>query len=166
MSGAKRGRKSTDGTRAPETIDEAWQNEILRSSVKYVHKGFFPKDDARAYRASEYINHYGLTKTQAAAVINREPRNELERLARQIIDPHRTQGGGRGENRRGAGRQAAELADYFIALEGLTQAQAVKKAIDLLASADVHTDPPNVCRELAKMKPKFLAEIADISALP
>lgn len=163
---AKRGRKSADGTRAPLTPDEAIQNEVLRSSIKYVHRGFYPKDDARAYRPSEYVNHHGLTKAQAAAVINREPRNELERLARQIIDPHRTQGGGRGESRGGIARQAAELAAYLMATDEQTQAQAVAKAVEMLAAANLHPDLGNIYRELGRMQPKYLAVTTDISALP
>lgn len=165
MSGAKRGRKSADGTRAPLSLDEAIQNEILRSNVKYIPSGFFPPNNNRVFAQDEYINRYGLTKKQVTAVVNREPRNELERQARKLIDPHRTQGGGRGEDRGGVARRAAELADYLMTTDGLSQPQALAKAVDMVASADQYPDLGNIYRELRRREPKYPAA-SDFSALP
>lgn len=157
----KRGRKSADGTRAPLTIEEAMQNEILRADIKYVSTSFWPPDSRKPYKESEFINRHGLTRVRASAVIRREPRNDLERAARRIIDPHRTQGGGRGENRGGRDRQAAELAAHLMK-DGTRPADAIKQAVALMAEVDIHADVGNVARELRRTNPKHTATVEDV----
>lgn len=155
-SSKKRGRKSADGTSAPLTMAEAIQNEILRSNIKYIPNAF---------------KRYGLTEDQHLAVIRREARNDLEREARRLIDPHRTQGGGRGENRGGVARQAAELAAWLISTDGVSAAKAKDAALEILALTNEYPDKGTVDRELRQMKPRFPVEItdlpiSDISGLP
>jgi hypothetical protein len=144
----KRGRKSADGTRAPLTMAEAIQNEILRSNIKYIPNAF---------------KRYGLTEVQQLAVIRREPRNELEREARTLLDPHRSQGGGRGENRGGVARQAAELAAWLISTDGISPAKAKDTALEMLALGNAYPDKGTVDRELRRMNPVFPAVITDVS---
>lgn len=140
-----RGRPSADGTRAPTTEDEAIANECLRLRLKTIpHEG----------------DRKGLSPQQVLAVINREPRNALERKARALLDPHPSSGSLRGANRGGMARLAAELAFHLIR-EGLDESTAIEEARaqfkliqthDFPAGTDI--DALNLKRELLRLTSK------------